>query len=347
MNKRLKSILITIIVICILVIAVLLIKISSRLPENPPDYTGNSAGNIYNRGLFAEDDTFIYFANLADNFRLYRATHDLENIECIHSDSVEYLNPDSESHFIYYSRINYRQNTSGNNVFDIFDTGIYRLQLKNEALTRLYQNACGAVLLGGNTLFYQTYGADGDFDLYSLSVNSEDEKATLLSSDYFTPACFTDGYLYYGGVTDDHSLYALLPETGSTSRVAEIDCYQPIVTSAGTYFLSQSHDYSLFYLPNTSDTATLIANERISAYNLSTDGRTLFYQVDDGKNNRLCRYDISSQTVTELLSGNYKNLNTVSDYLFFTDFEENVCNGYDISSGRLFTFMPSPESNEK
>ncbi len=346
MNKRLKSILITVIVVCILVIAFLLLKISSRLPENPPDYTGNTAGNIYNRGLFAEDADYIYFANLADNFRLYRATHDLEDIVCVHRDSVEYLNPDSASHFIYYSRINYRQNTYGNTVFDILDTGIYRLQLKKEALTRLYPNACGAVLLGGNTLFYQAHGADGNYDLYTLPVNTEEEKASLLSSDYFTPASFKDGYLYYAGVSDDHSLHALLPETGSTSRVAEIDCYQPIVTSNGTYFLSQTHDYSLFYLPNTSDTATLISDERISAYNISKDGRTLFYQVDDGKNNRLCRYDISSQKVTELLNGDYKNLNTVSDYLFFTDFAETVCHGYDISSGRLFTFMPAPENDE-
>lgn len=346
MNKRIKSILISIIVISIIAITVLLIKINSRLPENPADYIGNTAGNIYNRGLFAEDADYIYFANAADNFRLYRATHDLEEIVRLHHDSVEYLNPDSVSHFLYYSRINYRQNTNGNDVFDILDTGIYRLQLKNKSLTRLYPDACGTVLLGGNTLFYQAHGADGNFDLYTLPVNTEDEKASLLTSEYITPATFKDNYLYYAGVSEDHFLYALSPETGTTSKVAEIDCYLPIVTSNGTYFLSQKHDYSLFYLPNTSDTATLITDNRISSYNISTDGRTLFYQVDDGKNNRLCRYDISSQKETELVSGNYKNLNTVSGYLFFTDFKENVCYGYDISAGSLFTFMPSPEDNE-
>jgi len=48
-----------------------------------------------------------------------------------------------------------------------------------------------------------------------------------------------------------------------------------------------------------------------------------------------------------LVSGDYKNLNTVSDYLFFTDFDETLCHGYDISSGRLFTFMPTPKNDEK
>lgn len=347
MNKHLKRIIITILVISLIAIAVLLIKIGSRLPENPTNYAGNTAGNIYNRGLFAEDEDYIYFANLADNYRLYRTTHDLEDTVRIHGDSVEYLNPDASSHFMYYSRINYRKNTYGNTVFDILDTGIYRLTLSTDALTRLYSDACGAVLLAGNNLLYQSHGTDGSFDLYALPIHTEDAEATCLTSDYITPASFHNGYLYYAGVTDDHCLYALLPETGNSTQVAEIDCYQPIVTSNGTYFLSQKHDYSLFYLPKNSDTATLITDNRLSAYNLSTDGRTLFYQVDDGKNNRLCRYDISTQTTTELISGNYKNLNTVSGYLFFTDFKETVCYCYDILSDNIFTFMPSPDEDTK
>lgn len=345
MNKRLKGILIALIVISVIVIGVILLKISSRLPENPSDYAGNTAGNIYNRGLFAEDETYIYFANPADNFRLYRTTHDLEKVTRINQDSVEYLNPDASSHFMYYSRINYRQNTYGNTVFDILSTGIYRFNLKNDNLTRLYPESCGIVLLGGNTLYYQAHGSDGNFDLYALPVNTEDEAAALLTTDFFTPANYKDSYLYYAGVTEDRSLFALSTGTGATTRIAEIDCFQPIVTAGGTYFLSLNHDYSLFYLPNNSDTATLITDHRISAYNISKDGRTLFYQVDDGKNNRLCRYNIASKKETEIVSGNYKNLNTVSDYLFFTDFSEKICYGYDISSDSLFTFMNYPEED--
>ncbi len=346
MNKKLKYFFIALISISVLVIIILLIKIGSRLPENPMEYAGNTAGNIYNRGLFAEDENYIYFANLADNYRLYRTTHDLADTVCLHQDSVEYLNPDATSTYLYYSRINYRQSTYGNTVFDILDTGIYRLNIKKNALSRLYPETCGMVLLGGNQLFYQTHGSDGDFDFYSLAVNTEDADATLLTGDYIQPANYRNGLLYYSGVTDDHCLYTLSPETGATSLFADLDCFQPIVTADGTYFLSLKHNYALFYLPNTSDTATLITDERISSYNISKDGRTLFYQVDGGKNNRLCRYDIATQTETELLSGDFKNLNTVSDYLFFTDFAETLCYCYDISAGSVITFMPVPEDSE-
>lgn len=343
MNKRLKNILLFLIVISVIIIVGIIVKLGARLPENPADYAGNTAGNLYNRGLFAEDENYIYFANLADNFRLYRTTHDLEDPVRLNKDSVEYLNPDATSSYLYYSRINYRQNTNGNTVFDLLDTGIYRFNLKNEALSRLFPDTCGLVLLGGNRLFYQAHGNDGNYDLCSLAVNLEDAKATLITNDYITPANYKNGLLYYSGVSDDHCLHALSPETGSSSLFADLDCYQPILTENGTYFLSLKHNYSLFYLPNTSDTATLITNDRISSYNLSKDGRTLFYQVDNKTDNRLCRYDIASQTETTLLDGDYKNLNVVSGYLFFTDFAETNCYCYDISSDSLFSFMPTPE----
>lgn len=343
MQKKLKNIFITIILLSVLVIVVLLVKITSRLPENPIEYAGNSAGNLYNRGLFAEDENYIYFANLADNYRLYRTTHSLENPVCLYQDSVEYINPDATSSYLYYSRINYRQNTYGNTVFDILDTGIYRLNIKNKSLSRLYPETCGMVLLGGNNLFYQSHGDDGNYDLYSLAVNKEDAKATLVTSDYIPPSNYQNGLLYYSGVSEDHSLYSLSPETGASVRIAELDCHQPIVTESGTYFLSLQHNYALFYLPNSDDTATLVTDERISAYNISKDGRMLFYQVDDGRNNRICRYDLATKQETELLQGDFKNLNTVSDYLFFTDFNETTCYCYDIAVGSVVKFMPTEE----
>lgn len=340
MNNRVKTVLIFIIVISVSAIFVLLGKISSRLPENPPDHAGNTAGNLYNRGLFAQDDTYIYFANLSDRFRLYRMNSSLEQVERINTDSVEYINLDSSSAFLYYSRINYRQNTPGSTAFDILSTGIYRCSLKSRKLTRLYSNSCGTVLLAGNRLFYQAHGKDGSFDLYERFINKKNADDTLVTAEYINPACYYGGLLYYSGVEKDHCLYTYQPENGTSSLFADLDCYQPIATDTGVYFLSQPHNYALFYLPYTSDTASLITKNRLSSYNLSADARTLFYQVDGGKNNRLCRYDIASKEETTLLEGDYKNLNTVFGYLFFTDFSETICYCYDINADALFVFTP-------
>lgn len=343
MNKKVKTVLICIIALSILTIVIILLKLGARLPKNPSDYAGNTAGNLYNRGLFAEDDTHIYFANLADSYRLYRMDKSLEHVERVNKDSVEYLNLDSSSQFLYYSRTNYRQNTQGNTVFDLLSSGIYRLSLKTAGISRLYTETCGAVLLAGNRLFYQVHGEDGSFDLYSLPTDQKKSNSTSITTEHLTPACYSGNLLYYAGVGEDHYLYTYNPDTDTASVYAEIDCYLPITVANGVYFLSQQHNYSLFYLPDANDTATLVVDERISSYNLSSDGKTLFYQIDNGRNNRLCRYDITSGTETVLMDGDYKNLNTVSDYLFFTDFAETVCYCYDITADVVFSFMPEAD----
>lgn len=343
MNKTARRILILIIISALFAIVILFSKISSRHSENPANYTGNTAGNLYNRGLFAEDAAYIYFANPADSYRLYRMNHELEQVTRLTKDSAEYINPDAASGYLYYSRINYRLNTYGSSAFDLSSTGIYRLSLKKGSQTRLYPDSCGIVFLAGNTLFYQTHGGDGDFDLHSLSVTKKNATEVCITTDCILPVNFYNGRLYYSGVVNDHCLYTCLPDSTSVSLFADIDCYQPIVTDAGTYFLSQKHNYALFYLPNSSDTASLVVAERLSSYNLSADETTLFYQVDNQKSNRICRYDIATGIETTLLAGDYKNLNTVSHYLFFTDFTETLCYCYDLSADTVFSFMPAAE----
>ncbi len=343
MNKKMKTVFICILITAILTIVILLFKINSRLPENPSDHAGNTAGNLYNRGLFVETEDTIYFANPADSYRLYRMDKSLENIERVTKDSVEYLNRDASSDYLYYARINYRQNTLGTTAFDLLSTGIYRIKLQSSDIFRLYDSSCGAVLLAGNQLLYQAHGEDGSYDLCALPTNEKRPVSTLLTTDPILPVSFFGGLAYYSGVGADHYLYACSPETNTSRTIAEINCYLPIAAAGGVFFLSVPHNYALFFLPDNSDTAILLAENRISSYNLSADQTTLFYQIDNGRNNRLCRYDIASETETILLEGDYKNLNTVSDYLFFTDFSETNCYCYDINADTVFTFMPDAE----
>lgn len=339
MNKTVKRILISVIFISMIVILVLLVKLGERLPENPASHTGNTAGNLYNHGLFAEDSSYIYFANPADNFRLYRMDHSLEHITKLCNDSVEYINVDAASDYLYYSRINYRKNTYGNTVYDMLDTGIYRFKIESEGLTRLYSDACGSVLLGGNSLYFQSYGEDGNFDLESVRTDKKKASVHKITTDYIHPVNYQNGLLYYSGIADDHCLYSYSPESKVASRVAQLDCTMPIVTRDGTYFLSMAHNYALFYLPKTSNTATTVVEKRIASYNISGDGRFVFYQTDGKEDNGLYCYDTITHRETMLLSGNYKNLNVASRYLFFTDFAETTCFCYDSSTGNVSGFM--------
>ena len=199
-------------------------------------------------------------------------------------------------------------------------------------------------MLGGNSLYFQTYGEDGNFDLEYVQTDKNKAPVKKITTDYVHPVNYQNGLLYYSGIADDHCLYSFSPASNTASRVAQIDCHMPIITDEGTYFLSMAHNYSLFYLPKTSNTATALVEKRISSYNLSGDGRFVFYQTDGSDDNGLYCYDTITRTESLLVPGDYKNLNVASRYLFFTNFNETTCYCYDSSTGSVFGFMPSAEN---
>ena len=69
--KKIK--LIFIIILLILVIGGLSVfaYIQNRVPENPAGTVGNTAGNLYNDGLFCENEGKVYFSNAYDANTLY------------------------------------------------------------------------------------------------------------------------------------------------------------------------------------------------------------------------------------------------------------------------------------
>lgn len=345
MNKNTKTIVNTIVVVAVLTAVVILGKITSKLPKNPTGYTGNSAGNLYNKGLFAEDDKTIYFANLYDNGCLYSMDKNFGHIKKLSKDSVHYLNIDSGSDFLYYSRVNYLNNTLGGTGFDLATSGIYRYKIKNGSLTQFYRNTAGTVLLLGNNLLFQTHGEDGDFDLSGLSVTAKKPKISSFSTGYFVPVSVRDNLIFYSGVEGDHCLYTFDVKSKEATLYADVDAYQPIAAKDGVYYLSLADDYSLCFLPNGETTPIVLSDARIFTYNLSPDGKILYYQVDK-ENSRICRFDLETKTETTLLVGDFCNLNTVSDYLFFTDYKEITCYCYNGKTGDLNIFSPQSASSK-
>lgn len=342
MNKAIKTALILILTASVLTIVILIGKINSTLPKNPPEYSGNTAGNLYNHGLFVEGTDKIYFANVADSFRLYEMDLSLGNVRRLLKDSVEYLNLDAGGENLYYSRINYRKSTTSGAALDLQTSGIYRYSAKHDSLNRLFSNPCGTVLLAGNELLFQKHGSDGSFDVCSLSCTQKNAKPKLLDTSYFTPVNYFNNALYYAGVSGDHNLYAYRPDTNATQTIAVLNCYMPVSGRDGTYFLSMDHDYSLFLLSHNDDRATGISDRRICTYNLSPDENILYYQTDEKTKSALYRYDIYAKTEKCLMEGDFKNLNTVGKYLFFTDFMETVCYCYNSSDESLQVFAPEP-----
>ena len=62
--------------------------------------TGNTAGNLYNGGLFCESEGVIYFSNLYDDGCLYSMLPDETDIKKLSTSRVTSINADSN--YLYY-----------------------------------------------------------------------------------------------------------------------------------------------------------------------------------------------------------------------------------------------------
>jgi len=309
--------------------------------QNDGTVLGNTTGNLYNGGLFCEYDGIIYFANHNDDNSLYRMNAaSCSGIEKLHSDRVCYLNADEN--YLYYSRMNHQKEEDSASIFTLFNTGLYRLNRKNGSnLRSIYRNPCGLALLYGNELFYQHYQEGEGLSLHRVATNGENDSE--FSSEALLPACVADGLFYYSGVNKDHDLHTLNPATGETATILERSTYFPIVREEGIYFMTLG-DYAIHRYNPADGTSEKLISEPCATYNISNDGRFLYYQVDRTDNNRICVLDLNTGISTTILEGDYSQIHVTSNYVFFTDFAETTVYAYATdNSGSLSMFNPPVE----
>lgn len=341
MKNKIPYIVLSAIFICLIALLFISVAIDKMTLKNDGTVLGNSAGNLYNGGLFCEFNDKIYFANHKDDNSLYRMNaSDCSGIEKLHDDRICYLNADEN--YLFYSRMNHQREEGFASIFTFYNTGLYRLNRKNgRNLHCIYRNPCGLSLLYGNELFFQHYRDDQGLSLYKIATNGDNE--SKVSSEALLPANVTDGLLYYAGVNQDHYLHTLDPATGETTTILERNIYFPIVRDEGIYFMTLG-DYAIHRYNPAENTSEKLISEPCSSYNISNDGRYLYYQIDRTDNNRICVLDLNTMTSTTILEGDFGQIHVTSNYVFFTDFAETEVYAYATDdSGSLNRFNPPVE----
>ena len=71
----------------------------SKIKYNTSYVNGNTAGNLYNAGLFCEKNGTVYFANPDDDYRLYSMDTNGNHLKKLSYDRVMYINADD--HYVY------------------------------------------------------------------------------------------------------------------------------------------------------------------------------------------------------------------------------------------------------
>ena len=303
-------------IVCILC-AVLLIAglavfnhLSGRVPQNPAGTVGNTAGNLYNNGLFCENDGYVYFANAYDSSSLYRMRPDESEMEKMAYTELASINADGKYLYFY-------QGGSGSGTglgFVLSTTGIYRMNKNKANDTFCLDRVNGKyVLLADNDVYY-TCSSDS-VSLKKVSTDGK-SKETLLELDIL-PVSVQNSTFYYLNNEENLHLMALDLKTKTSRQVLAEDVYMPIIEGNTVYGIDIHDNYSLISLNTTDGSKTLLDTGRIDLINV-TDSY-IYYQTS-GSTPQLRRIRRDGSDMEVVAEGAYSNINATSQYVYFTKF---------------------------
>lgn len=185
MKKRL-AIIITLLILALAIGFGVYHYLDTKTKFNGSYVNGNTAGNLYNEGLFCEYGDYIYFANPSDGGKLYSMKQDGSELTLVSDDVATYINADAN--YLYYVRNN--PGSDGSNSFSF-------LSINTDSLIRVDHDGEHELILDtapslyaslvGDYVYYIRYDTASDTSsLYKVKLDGSEKQ--LVRDDPFLPA---------------------------------------------------------------------------------------------------------------------------------------------------------------
>lgn len=320
MKQKSKASVVSLIIMILLIVFITAIILfnyfNDKTVMNTWNVSGNTAGNLYNNGLFCEYKDSVYFSNPYDKGYLYVMNSDGTDIRKLYNDTVSYIN--AAGKYIYYARNNLNDDTIGS-VFRGALFGVHRINMDGKKNVTLNDEPTGIVSLAGNKIFYQHYDSETALTLRSVTIDGKTEHNIDQSA--IAPACVDDGTIYYNNVKDNFNLCAMDAETESTSLIYEGKCWMPVKDGNYIYFMDLEDNYSLARIDLSTLEKESLGTGRIETYNIAGD--YIYYQLNDPNAPALYRMTKDGGDAVSIIEGNFCNINATSNYIYFNQY------GYD------------------
>ena len=317
MLKTVLRVLIALIVLTLVGVVGLYFYNLNRTYYNKEDEIGNSTGNIYNGGLFCEQDNNIYFSNDYDSKKLYVMNSSLKNIKKVSDDKAAYINVDEN--YLYYVRINDAKDTTKKSLMEFNNNGIYRINQNGTHLKAITGNPGAYLLLKGNNLYYQKYDADTGLNIYSNKIDASLER--LIVKEAVVPAGEINNALFYVGNAADHNISSLSLASYVPHTIYEGSFLYPIFMGNYVYYIDITEKNKIYRMALDGSDLTKLVNKKCSTYNITNSGTYLYYLIDDNKNNSIHRLNLQTMVDEFLQAGNFKQINVTDNYVFFKDLD--------------------------
>lgn len=343
MMKSIGKLFITLSILTILALIVILVYNSGRTYYNDENETGNTAGNIYNGGLFCEKDGKIYFSNDQDDGSLYVMKSDGTSLKKLSDDKAVYINVDEN--YIYYVRANDTKANNGAGFLMFYNTGVFRIKRNGSDLKAFTGDPAAYLTLKGNNIFFQRYQVGVGLYLYKYKIDGKEER--LLIQDAVIPAAVEGTSLYYAGYSSDHNIDVINLESYTTQTALKGSFYYPIFTENYIYYMDPSDDYKIYRMNRDGTQPERLTDMRCSTYNITRCGNFLYYQADNNKDSGIYRLNLKTMEQEMLQSGDYKQIHATTNYVFFKDFDNTNTYMVDADGYPAINIFDPSASNKK
>ena len=316
MEDKKKHVFFRIAIIVLLVVAIAAGIIGAIMANhfeyNDEDVVGNTAGNLYNGGLFCEYDGYIYFANPNESNQLYRMDEDGDNVKKLHSDKASYINVAGD--YIYYVRFNHEDGQQA--VFRGNLYGVYRLKMGDTTATELYGKIANSLALSGNKLFFQSYN---DEDLIQVkAVGIDGKNLELVSDEDYVPISVYNEEIYYNNVDYNHNIAKIDVENYSKSNVKAGNYYMPIAEDGKLYYIDIEAGYQLIKEDISTGKKTVLTEEKCINYNVHSEYGVIYYQVEnDEDDHKLMMMDLNGKNETLVSEGDCSKIHITKKYTYY------------------------------
>ncbi len=289
------------------------LSFNAKTRFNESYVNGNTAGNLYNSGLFCEHGGTVFFANPSDGYKLYSMNTDGTGLKKISDDVANYINADD--HYIYYVRNNPLRGNGRDTFFSIDRNSLCRIRHDGKNLLVLDREPCMYPALFGNYLFYLHYEESTASRLYRVKIDGSEQQEAASHS--FLPCSALGQYFYHTDVVGSVSRYDTV--SLDTDAVYAGNCWMPTVLENGDiFYMDCDSNYQLAKSDLSGGGKTILAEDRLDTYNLC--GEYIYFQRSSQTDPALCRVRTDGSDYRVIAEGVYCDINATSTDVYFKEY---------------------------
>lgn len=311
--KKLKLILVLILLLLVIGGACIVAFIFNRVPKNPAGTVGNTPGNLYNDGLFCENEGKVYFSNPYDGNTLYVMNPDETELKKLSNIGAASIN--AANKYVYYYQSNAAEGSGLG--YAIKTTGLFRMTKDGIDNLCLLKAPIGSVTLIDNSLYYQHFLDTGGLNLETISIDKSKESVALEGIIY--PACAVNSVIYYSNSAENFSLFSYDTRTGANSMIWNHRVWNPIYHTDGyLYFMDIDTQYELHRYNIVTGDYQVLTTDRLENFNVYDN--YIYYQKFSQYEPVLMRMRTDGSNPEIVAYGNFENVNITSRYVYFNEF---------------------------